>query len=195
MLSTQTDKPVKKIPIYTEDIAANPSNPEIYVLANSILIINTTMNNITGSIPYSSYPYSIGFDKTGSLFYLTVYNESSCGGITDCMPGSDVLFINTKTQKVTNETSIGSGVQALAINPLGTLLYVVNYGYNETINKIPTDQNIPETNNTGISPTAQKNPEIDNTSILIAVVVLILIILIIAIIYTKHRKNTTELNL
>ncbi len=190
VISTQTDKPVKKIPIYTEDIAANPSNPEIYVLANSILIINTTMNNITGSIPYSSYPYSIGFDKTGSLAYLTIYNDSDCNGASDCMPGSDVLFINTKTQKVTNETSTGPGVQALAINPLGTLLYVVNYGYNETINKIPSGQNIPDNETVNKIPSGQNIPEINNISIsLIAVVVIILILLIIAFIYAKHRKN------
>ncbi len=183
VISTQTDKPIKKIPIYAEALATNPSKPEIYVLANPILIINANTNNITGSISYNTslYPYFIGFDKTGSLAYLTIYNESTCGGASDCMPGSDILFINTKTQKVTNETSLGAGVQALAINPLGTMLYVVNYGYNETINKIPTGQNI--------LLTAQNIPEINNISIsLIAVVVLILIILIIAFIYTKHKK-------
>ena len=125
-------------------IAVNPSGTLAYVTtiypeSGTVSVINFTTNRVVNTISMGILPESVAFNPTGTLAYVI----SRCGttvhvyGGVRCSYQGIVSVINTTTDKVMDNITVGRGAEQVAFNPSGTLAYVTNE-FNDTVSVINT---------------------------------------------------------
>jgi len=131
VLSERTGKILKEIadPNESDAVAINPLTHLVYVTnsnpgatfdeGSSVWVISERTNHVIDTITEpSGYPESIAIDPlSGKLFIPNIYD----GPLT---------VINTRTDKVTAEITLGTDVEPypLAVDPANGTVYVDNYG-------------------------------------------------------------------
>ena len=103
-------------------VAATPSGSEVWVTesgANTVSVINTTTNTISGTIVVGIYPHGIAINPSGTTAYVANTGPNTGSG------GSDtVSVINTTTQAVTATYGVGQAPQTVTVSPDGSLVFV-----------------------------------------------------------------------
>ena len=95
---------------------------------NSVSIINTTSNTITGTIPVGTTPRGVAVSQDGTRVYVANENSNS------------VSVIDTATNAVTATVPVGNTPIGIAVLPNGSAVYVMNYSDN-TVSVISTATN------------------------------------------------------
>ena len=99
-------------------IAFSPDASKLYVArcsgSGSVLVYDSTNLALIATIPVADCPWGITPSPTGDRLFVTRYSANK------------VSVINTDTNTVSEEFSVGSRPTALAISPNGNQLYVVN---------------------------------------------------------------------
>jgi YVTN family beta-propeller protein len=102
---------------------------------------NETGAKVANTIATSAGPYSLAFNPSGTLAYVTSFYDGN------------VDVINPSTNTIINTITVGSSPLGVAFNPSGTLAYVVNY-LSYTVNVInPATNTVINTIKTGTNPT------------------------------------------
>jgi len=86
--------------------------------SDSVSVINTATNTVTGTVGVGSGPIGVAFTPYGSRAYVANSNSNS------------VSVINTATKAVISTVAVGSFPQGLAITPNGSRVYVSNLNSN-----------------------------------------------------------------
>ncbi|MBP9739719.1 MAG: gliding motility-associated C-terminal domain-containing protein [Chitinophagaceae bacterium] len=81
---------------------------------NAVSVINTSTNNVVGSVIVGSSPFGVSVSNDGSRVYVSNYRSNN------------VSVINTFTNIVTNTISVGSLPMGIVVSPDGTRVYVAN---------------------------------------------------------------------
>lgn len=97
---------------------------------NTVSIINTLTNTVTGSIPVGNNPFGVAVSPDGTRVYVTNYSPAS----------NSVSVINTASNTVTGTIAVGSQPMGVAVSPDGTRVYVANQISN-TVSVINTATN------------------------------------------------------
>ena len=132
-------------------ITYNPFNKNIYLVIfsnNTILVINSSTNTITGRIWVGQCPYEILYDPENNYMYVT--NDES----------SDIYVIDSSTNKVIATISLGYWGQygyirmpwGMAYDPQTHLLYVAEY-FSGTVSVInPKNNSVVARVDVGVGP-------------------------------------------
>ena len=121
---------------------------------HTVTVINTKTGSIINTINVGTMPSGVAFNPTGTLAYVTNYNDP-----VTTQPGQNpgpgsVSVIDTKTSSVVGLIPVGNGAAAIALTPNGSTAYVVNYISNN-VNVIDTATNsVIKTINVGANPGA-----------------------------------------
>jgi YVTN family beta-propeller protein len=110
--------------------------------SNTVSVINTTTNAVTGTINVGTSPTAV--TATPDVRYVYVANSGS----------GNVTVIDTATNTVRATIKVGSSPQDVAVNPAGTRAYLANFG-SGTVSVINTSSNkVVGTISVGSGPTA-----------------------------------------
>jgi YVTN family beta-propeller protein len=110
LISTGIDNPY--------GVAVSPDGTKLYVAnynKGNIIVINSTVYNITATIPVGGGPKGIAFSPDGKRAYVT--NSAS----------STVSAIDTIQNKVNSTLPVGGHPWGIAVNPDGTRAYETSY--------------------------------------------------------------------
>ena len=101
-----------------QGIAVSPNNSKIYVVntaANNVAVISTASWTVTSTIPVGNYPLEVAFNGSGSLAYVTNFNEDT------------ISVINTSSgTESLPRISVNPGPRGITVLPSGRI-YVANY--------------------------------------------------------------------
>lgn len=134
VVDTATNDIVANIPVPGPcgGLAITPNHKFVYAIdgasqdCTELSVINTSTNKVVATMTdlYGhSYDIAIDPNPAAHLAYVTA-------------DGDQLLVINTQTNTLTNELSIGEGLGGVAFNPAGTLAYLTDayYGYVYVVN-------------------------------------------------------------
>ena len=142
VISTATYRTITTISAITPiAITVSPDGKSAYVIdyGGNIDVINTSTNNITGSVPnIGDSPIALTISPDGTRVYV------------DNFDGDNVAVINTATNAIVSTIPVGVQPGALCISPDGSKLYVTNQD-SGTISIINTSTNV-VTNTITLSP-------------------------------------------
>ena len=127
---------VGTIPVNTAPLGIifDPNNSFLYVTCmgtNTVLVINTSTNDLVAEIEVGANPYAISLDPSGNRAYVT------------CSNTNNVSIINTLTNELVGSISVGSTPTATEYDPSNGFLYVANLNSdNVTVINTSTDKTI-----------------------------------------------------
>ena len=107
---------------------ANYGSITSFPLSNTVTVINTNTNAVTGTITVGSNPFGVSASSDGTKVYVTNYGANS------------VSVINTSTNTVVNTIGVGSQPMGIVVSPDGSRVYVANQLSN-TLSVINTGTN------------------------------------------------------
>jgi gliding motility-associated-like protein len=107
---------------------ANYGSITSFPLSNTVTVINTNTNAITGTITVGNNPFGVSASSDGTKVYVTNYG------------GNSVSVINTSTNTVVNTIGVGSQPMGIVVSPDGSRVYVANQLSN-TLSVINTTTN------------------------------------------------------
>ncbi len=103
-------------------IAATPDGSEVWVTesgTNTVSVIATATNKITGTVVVGIYPHGIAITPDGTTAYV-----ANTGPNTGPGGSQTVSVVDVGTQTVTGTLTVGEAPQAVAISPDGSLVLV-----------------------------------------------------------------------
>ncbi len=103
-------------------IAATPDGREVWVTesgTNTVSVISTSTNKITGTVVVGIYPHGIAISPDGKTAYVANTGPNTGRGGSDTVSAIDV-----GAQKVTATVTVGEAPQIVSISPDGTLVFV-----------------------------------------------------------------------
>ena len=110
-------------------VAVNSASNTIYVVdegSNDVAVIDGNSNTLLTTVPAGSHPLAVAVDQfTNRIF---VANQ---GANDDCNPNgnaSTVTVIDGGTNSIAATVPVGACPVAVAVNPVSSQVYVVNYG-------------------------------------------------------------------
>ena len=123
VLGVQSNSIIDTIPMNAaggslSSIAINPSGTLVYVANqdnNTISVISTKTNNITGTITGVNDPVGISFNPSGTILYVADYNSN------------EISMVSMSTNSVTGTIRVDPGPRSIAISPSDSFAYVPYY--------------------------------------------------------------------
>lgn len=110
------------------DIAINPDGTRAYVTLagqDNVFVVDLVANILLHTVPLGVGPSGVAVSPDGTHFYVASADHVAA---LDSSQTGIVSIIDSASDTVTGKISVGTNLNALAINPAGTRLYAVGQG-------------------------------------------------------------------